>query len=174
MTPLLAPILGGLLPGAGAAVAAGTGAAAAGAGIASAATLLQAGSALAGGISALGQAQGEKQRAKNNAFIGRTRAMQTDVNARQGLESEMATLRATFAANGQRPSVGTNEIMNELRTVRARDRRVEFGNEMATAADYRIQAANAGRAGVAGFVSILPQVGQSLFDYQQLRRRRNG
>ena len=76
----------------------------------------QVGSSIFGGLSGAAEAKGEKQRAEANAYIGRTRAIQTDTDARQGLNDELATMRATFATNDQKPGVGTLAIFNELRS----------------------------------------------------------
>jgi len=160
MQALLAPLL-----------AAGGGAAAAGTAATFAATALQAGSAIAGGIGAYSQAQGVKKAAEINSFIGRTRAIQTDVSAREGLNSELATIRSTLAANGQRPGVGTAAVFDELRSVRGRERRIEFGNEMQGAADSRMQGQNAGREGGFALAGGLLKAGPSLFDLFQLRKR---
>lgn len=160
MTPLIAAL--------GAGGAAG-GAAAAGTGLAQAATLFSAGSSIAGGISAYGQAQGEKQRAENNAFIGRTRAMQADVSARQGLDEELAQVRAVLGANGQGLNVGTEDgVFTAIRRARGRERRIDYGNEMQGAADQRMAARNIrpGGALIGGFSRAAP----SLFEYAQLRR----
>lgn len=130
----------------------------------------QAGTAIFGGLAANAAAKTEEENAKVNAFIGRTRAIQTDVQAREGLESELGSLRAVLASNQQRPTVGTAEIFNELRRVRSRDRRIEFGNRMQEASAYQRQAAAAGQAGrqglMAGFIKAAPSV-FDLYDWKQ-------
>lgn len=153
MQALLAPALA-----AGSATAATTGALA-----------LQAGSAILGGISTAQGMAAQKEQAKINSYIGRTRAIQTDVSARQGLDSELSSMRAAFAANGQRQNVGTNEIFNELRSVRNRERRIEFGNQMQLSSDYAREAKSyqPGMALLGGFL----KAGPSLFDLYQLKRR---
>lgn len=136
------------------------------------APLLSAGSAVAGGIGAYGAAQGEKQMAENNAYIGRTRAIQTDVSAREGLNAELGTLRATLAANGQRATVGTQGVFDELRKVRSRDRRIEYGNRMSEAAGFRMQAKNAGKAGTQALLGGLIKAGPSLFEAYDVYKKR--
>ena len=136
------------------------------------APLLSAGTSIAGGIGAYGKAQGEKQMAENNAYIGRTRAIQTDVSARDGLNAELGTLRATLAGNGQRPTVGTQGVFDELRKVRSRDRRIEYGNRMQEAADYRMQAKNAGKAGGAALLGGFMKAGPSLFEAYDVYKKR--
>lgn len=136
------------------------------------APLLSAGGSIAGGLAAHGKAQGEKQMAENNAYIGRTRAIQTDVSAREGLNAELGTLRATLAANGQRPTVGTQGVFDELRKVRSRDRRIEYGNRMQEAADYRMQAKNAGKAGTAALLGGLIKAGPSMFEAYDVYKKR--
>lgn len=137
-----------------------------------AATVLSAGSAIAGGIGAYGEAQGAKQAAQVNSYIGRTRAMQTDVSAREGLASELATIRSTLATNGQKPNVGTAAVMDELRSVRGKERRIEFGSQMQASADFRTQGKNAGRAGGFALAGGLLKAGPSLFDLYELKKKR--
>ena len=119
---------------------------------------------LFGGVSAYQGAQATKEGAEINAFIGRTRAIQTDTAAREGLSSELASMRAAFAASGQRPGVGTAEVMRELRRVRGRERRVEVGNRMQDASGLKMAAANAGMEARAGLVGGFLKAGPSIFD----------
>lgn len=147
------------------------GAAAGGTAISTFATIASAASPILGGLAASSAAKGEKMRADNNAFIGKTRAIQTNASAREGLNSELGTLRATLAANGQRPGVGTDVIFSELRRVSNRDRRVEFANEMAGAADWRMAGQNAAAKGRGDLLGGLVQAGPSLLDLYQLRTR---
>lgn len=130
----------------------------------------QAGREIFSGMAGAAQAKGEKQRAEINAYIGRTRANQADTDARLGLEDELSTLRATMAANGQRPGVGTMDIFNELRRTRGRERRVEVGNRMAEAADWKMAAKNAGNAATGSLIGGLFKAGPSLFDLYQLKK----
>ena len=130
----------------------------------------QAAGSIFGGMAGAAEAKGEKQRAEINAYIGRTRANQADTDARLGLEDELSTLRATMAANGQRPGVGTMDIFNELRRTRGRERRVEVGNRMAEAADWKMAAKNAGNAATGSLIGGLFKAGPSLFDLYQLKK----
>lgn len=152
--------------------------AAGGAGAAGAATggalLLQAAGPIAGGIAAMQQAKGQKEAAEVNAYIGRTRALQADAAARSGLDSELATMRATFAANQQRPGVGTLEIMRELRKVRGTERAVEFSNRMQESADYRMAGKNAMAKGTGALLTGFVNAGPSLFDFYNYRRKSGG
>jgi hypothetical protein len=136
-----------------------------------AATALQAGGALFSGFSAMGRANAERERAEINSYIGRTRAIQTDASARSGMESELGSMRAVFAANMQRPNVGTAEVFNELRGTRSRERRIEFGNRMQESADWRMTARSAGASATAAGLGGLVKAGPSIFDLYQLRRR---
>lgn len=128
------------------------------------APMFQAGTSILGGMAGNAQAQGEKQRAENNAYIGQTRAIQTSASSAESLNSELATLRSTFAANGQRPSVGNDAIFSELRRVRARETRVNVGNDMSASYDWNRQAKNAGRAGTAAMFGGIAGAGTSIFD----------
>lgn len=136
----------------------------------SAALILSAGSSVAGGISGYQKAKGEQERAQINSYIGRTRALQTDTVARQSLEDDLGSLRATLGANNQRPGVGTLEMVNELRTVRDRERRINVGNRNAEAADWRLAGANAGRAATGALVGGIIGAGPDLFDLYQYKR----
>jgi hypothetical protein len=130
--------------------------------------MMQVGSTVLGGVQAYGQAAGEKKRAEINSHIGRTRAIQTDATARDNLSDELASIRNSLANGGQTPGVGTFEILQDFRKTRDRDRRVEFGNRMSEAADWRQQAANI-RPG-AKLASGLIDSGPQLFSIAQLLR----
>lgn len=146
--------------------------AAAAGGMAPLTTLIGAGSAVASGVSAYAAGKADEEANRINAYIGRTRAMQTDATARENLDTELGTLRATFAANGQRPTVGTAEIFNELRRVRSRDRRIEFGNRMQEASAYNIAANNARSSARAGLWGGMAKAAPSVMDYLEMRAKR--
>lgn len=124
------------------------------------------------GMAGRKKAQGEKQRAENNAYIGRTRAIQTDTASRQDLNSELATLRTTLATNQQRPGVGTFEVMKELRDVRSRERRVAYGNEMQGVYDSRMQARNAEAEGRAAMIGGFAKAAGPAYDLYSYRRKK--
>lgn len=132
--------------------------------------LLQAGSAGASGLAGFGEAQGVKKQAEINAYIGKTRAIQTDTANREGLNSELATLRATLGANEQKLNVGTGEVINELRGMRSRERRVDVANRNQEAADYRMQGKNARAAGTSALLGGFIKAGPDLYDLYQRRR----
>lgn len=136
--------------------------------------MAQAGAGIASGLGAYSAGKAEQQQAKINAFIGRTRAIQTDVNAREGMESELGTMRATLAANGQRPTVGTDAVFQELRSVRSRDRRIEFGNRMQEASAYRMQAQAAGSGAKLGLLGGFLKAAPSVFDLMEWRKKNGG
>lgn len=119
---------------------------------------------VAQGLMANAQAKASAKRNEANAYIARTRAIETDVNARQGLSEELGSMRAALGANADRASVGTMEIMRELRTTRDRERRIQFGNRMSEAADYRMAAKNDRMSGRAGLLGGLIKSGPSIFD----------
>jgi hypothetical protein len=132
---------------------------------------MSAGSKLLEGAGARAEAKSQQKAAQVNAFIGRTRAIQTDTSARDGLNSELATMRATFAANGQRPNVGTMAMFDELRKVRGRERRIEMGNRQQEAASYRTEAANYGRKGDAAMLAAAGRAAPSIFSIYDLSRK---
>lgn len=170
MQALIAPLLAG---GAGAAA---TGAAAAGTAAAAAspfatlATAFQVASPVLGGIGAYKSGKAAQQQAEANAFIGETRARQTDTVARQGLDSELGEMRAALGANQQRPGVGTNEVFRELRKVRGRERRIGVGADRQVARDYGA-AARAQTPGLS-LLGGIAGAGQPLYDLYQLRKNR--
>lgn len=136
-----------------------------------AATIIKAVGTVFSGASALSAAKAEKQKSEINAYIGRTRAMESDTVAREGLTSELGSMRSALAANGQRPNVGTFAAMRELRQTRNRERRIEFGNDMQTVADFRTRGRNAMSAGRAKFASSILSAGPSLFDLYEMRNQ---
>lgn len=150
----LAPLLGTAAAGATAAT--------------TAATMFSAAAPILGGIGAASEAAAAKQQAKINAQIGQTRANQTNTTARQDLGSELSTLRATLAANGQQANSGTAEVFSAMRDTRNRERRIEVGARMQEAADYSAQARSIkpGQSVVSGIF----KAGPSLFDLAQLRK----
>ena len=137
--------------------------------MAEAALIAQAASGLMSGIAGFQQARSEQQHARINSYIARTRALQTDTTSRQGLEDELGSMRAAFAGGGQRAGVGTMEIMNELRQVRGRERRIDVGSHRAEAADWRMRARNAGAAAPWALLGGIARAGPSMFDLYQLR-----
>ncbi len=130
----------------------------------------KAGEAILGGIGGRAQAKAQKQQAEINAYIGKTRAIQTDTAARESLSAELSNFRTVMAANSQRAGVGTDEVMQELRDVRNRERRVDVANRNQEAGAYRMQAAAYGAQGRAAMLGGIVGAGPSLFDLYQLRR----
>lgn len=135
------------------------------------ATALPAVSAIAGGISTMQEGKAAEEQNRINAHIGKTRAIQTDVQAREGLNAELGSLRAAFAANGQRPTVGTEAVFNEMRRVRGRERRVEFGNRMAEAASFNMAAQSARSQGRMGLLGGIIKAAPSIFDVYEMKKR---
>lgn len=136
--------------------------------MAQASLIANAASGVLGAVGTMQGAKAEKAQAERNAYIGRTRAIQTDTSAREGLNDELATMRATLAANNQ--SGGAFEIMRALRETRGRERRIDVGNRMTEASDFRMQGRNALARGRSKAASQLASAGPSLFDLYQLRQ----
>jgi len=130
----------------------------------------QAGSSIFDGLAGSAEAKGEKQRAEINAYIGRTRAIQSDTDARVGLNDELSTMRAALAANGQKQNTGTMALFDELRRQRGRERRVEYGNHMAEVADWKMAGKNAGAKAKAAMFGGLIKAGSSLFDLYNYKK----
>ena len=132
--------------------------------MAEAALIAQAASGVMSGIAGFQGARAEQQHARINSYIARTRALQTDTTARQGLEDELGAMRAALAGGGQRMGAGTMEIVNELRQVRGRERRIEVGNNRAEAADWRMRGRNARAAAPWALMGGIARAGPSMFD----------
>lgn len=115
-------------------------------------------------------ARAEKAQAERNAYIGKTRAMQTDTAIRTETLDDMAAMRAALAANGQTAGSAT-ELFRALRDSRAQQRRVEFSNRMQEASDWRMQGRNAMMEGRMKAGSTLFSAAPSMFDLYQLRGR---
>lgn len=130
----------------------------------------QAASPILGGLGARADARAQKQQAEINAYIGKTRVIQTDTAARESLAGELATFRTVMATNAQRPSVGTYEIMQDLRDVRGRERRVEVANRNQEVSAYKMQAqAYGATARLAPFLG-LAKAAQPLYALFDLRK----
>lgn len=120
------------------------------------------------GLAGASQARAEKKQAEINAYIGKTRALQTDAAARDGMNSELASMRAAFASAGEPLNVGTSAIMNELRRVRGNERRTAVANENQSVGDWQRYAASAGQKSKASLLGGFIGAGPSLFDLSQL------
>lgn len=125
----------------------------------------------ASGLAGFGKAKAEKESAKVNAFIGRTRAIQTGTDAARGLSSELGSFRNVMGANEQAPGVGTFEVMQELRETRGRERRVNVANRNSEAGSYRMQANAAGGRATGALIGGAFAAGPSLFDLNQYQRK---
>lgn len=128
----------------------------------------KAGFGLLQGLSGFSAAQAERQQSENNAYIGRTRAIQSDTDARLQTEGEIGTLRAQLLANGGLPSVGTFDMFREVRDIRERERRINFGNRMQEVYDFETAGRNASRRGTVALGLGAARAAQpifSLYDY---------
>lgn len=134
------------------------------------ALVISAASQGAGMIANQQAARGEAERARINAYIGRTRAMQSDTQARAGLEDELNTVRAVLGANQQPMGVGVLDMIRDIRTERQRERRITTGNLMSEAADWRIAGQNAQARGRGALFADAAGFGRSLFDIYEYRR----
>ncbi|PZQ99209.1 MAG: hypothetical protein DI533_00430 [Cereibacter sphaeroides] len=130
------------------------------------------GTSLLGGMAGRDEAKGEQKRAEANSFVYRTRAIQTSTAARAGLNDELATLRATLAGNGQRPGVGTYEIMRELRDTRKRERRVAYGNEMAASYNADTEARIAKKKGQNALIGGFAGAAKPAFSLYDLYKKK--
>ncbi|MDR9393989.1 MAG: hypothetical protein RI571_06630 [Roseovarius sp.] len=121
-------------------------------------------------MSARGQAKAEQERGEINAYIGETRATQTATTNVEQLNSELGTLRATLAQNGQGMNAGTMPFFNELSRVRLREGRIQSNNERMGAEDSRMQAKAAGQRAAWAPVIGIGKAAPSLYDMWQLRQ----
>lgn len=128
----------------------------------------QAAAPIASGISAARQASSMREQERANAEWGRIRANQTDTAARTGLEEDISAARAVFNANDAGQSVGTLGLLDEMRQIRGRDRRIEMGNRARETNDAGRRAASY-RPGLEMFSGVM-RGGPSLFQlYGNLR-----
>jgi hypothetical protein len=128
-------------------------------------------SAGAQGIAASQQAKAEREKAEINAYIGKTRAIQTGASLSQSLASELATMRAAAAANGQGRGQGAFTLFQSLNRIRTGEKRIAVANEEQGAADYRYEAAAAGARSNAALGMGLINAAPSMFDLYQYRSR---
>ena len=131
---------------------------------------MQGASSIAGWMAARAKAKGERQMAENNAFISETRARQTAAGAGDQLNSEMATFKATLAANGQGLNGGTLPFLRELARTRGREARIGVANERQTGADWRMQGRTAMSEGRAAMIQGVLGAGPSLFRLNEYRK----
>jgi hypothetical protein len=130
---------------------------------------IKAGGAILGGLGGRAEAKAQAQQAKINAYIGKTRAIQTDTAAREGLSSELANFRTVMAANAQKAGVGTLEVQQDIRDVRNRERRVDVANRNQESSSYKMQAAAYNAAGRNAMIGGIVRAGPALYDLYQLR-----
>lgn len=128
----------------------------------------QAASGVAKASAAKKAGRAEKAQADKNAYIGETRALQTEAAARENLGSELSSARTVFAANGQRPTSATFDILQEIRSVRDRERRIAVSNELQGADDYRAAGENAMTRARAKAIGGYTQAAGSIFDLAQI------
>jgi hypothetical protein len=124
---------------------------------------------IASGVAGYATAKAEKQMAKANAYIGVTRARQTDVAARQSLDAEMAAIKTAYAASGQRLGVGSGDLLRDLRRDAERERRIGVGAEMQRARDFKTTA-----AAIKPGLSLVGGIGAAagpLYDLYQIKKR---
>jgi len=100
----------------------------------------QAAGPIFGGFAAASEARQMRQQEQINAEWGKIRADQSDTAARVGLEEDLGAYRAAMSANGAGPSVATLGILDEVRKIRGRDRRIETGNRNREVFDARARA----------------------------------
>lgn len=129
--------------------------------------ILGAASSIMQGVAGFSQAQAEARRAEINAYIGKTRAIQTGNAARTSLESEVGSMRSVFAANGQSMDSASWDLMQRVRNIRQGESRIAVANEMAGVDDYRMQAQNAKMQGFGALLSGFGKALPSLFDIAQ-------
>lgn len=123
---------------------------------------------IAGAKASRDAAAGEKALADKNAYIGHTRALQTSATASLDLESELSSARAAFAANDERKTSATFDILQGIRDVRERQRVIAVDNEYQRASDYTMQGKNAQARGRAGAIRGYAKAAGSIFDLAQM------
>jgi hypothetical protein len=122
------------------------------------------------GIAAKQAGEAAAKQSDINAYIGRTRAMQSDTVSRQNMESELGTARAAIRANQQGGSVGTFELLRDLRETRGRERRIERGSYMQQVWDFESQARNSRRKGAWGIPMGVARAVPSILDLYRVHQ----
>lgn len=123
---------------------------------------LSAGSQIASGIAQSQQQRAMRDQERINAEWGKIRADQSDTAARVGIEDDISAARAAFSANDAGMNTGTLGVLQEIRRVRGRDRRIETGN-MNRQANDATRRANSYRPGLAMLGGFM-RAGPSLFE----------
>ncbi len=124
---------------------------------------LQAGSAVAGGLSARAQALDEAARLDSEARLAGTQALQRDSLARDDLAATLSSIRAARAANGlSATSPNAVMILQNARDVSRRDRNIEKANDLQRAANMRAAASSARRSARYSLITGLAKGGRSL------------
>lgn len=126
------------------------------------------GGTILGGLGARSEAKAEQRQAEKNAYIGRTRAIQTDTVARQNLASDLGSARAVFGANQQGMNVSVLEVLGDIRRQSERERRISVAGEMSRAADFRTAASNAGTRGRYALLGAGARAAPDLYDLYQM------
>lgn len=124
--------------------------------------VMQAGGAIVAGEAKAQQAEFMREQERINAEWGRIRADQTDTAARTGLEDDISSYRAVFNANDAGVNAGTIGLLDEVRQIRGRDRRIEVGNRMRESYDAQRRAAQykPGLERLRGFMKAGPSLFQ--------------
>lgn len=141
----------------------------AGAALAPLSLAFQAGSTILGAVGQARQASAMREQERINAEWGKIRADQTDTAARTGLEDDISSYRAVFNANDAGMNTGTLGMLDEVRQIRGRDRRIEVGNRNREAQDAQRRAAQY-RPGLE-LLSGVMRAGPSLFQLAGSMRR---
>lgn len=120
---------------------------------------------IAGGVGDYQNAKLQKQQAEDNAYIGRTRAMQTDAISRETLNRDLGSIRAGLASSGQGVNLGSGALMDAYRTASSQQRAISYGNAMTQSYQYQQQAngIHPGLSLISGFAGAAPSM-FSLFD----------
>jgi hypothetical protein len=95
---------------------------------------------IAGGIADYQSAAAAKQQAQINAYIGKTRAIQTDGQARETLNRNLGSLRAGLASAGQGVNLGSAFLFDSYRKASSDQRSIDYGNAMSQSLTYKSQA----------------------------------
>lgn len=130
--------------------------------------LLSAGSAIMQGVAQSQQHRAEAEREEVNAYIGKTRALQTQVAGRDSLEQEVSSMRSVLGANGQGGDSAGFDLIQRVRDVRRGENRIRFSNEMSGVYDHQMAADNQRTAATGALIGGFGRALPSLFDYAQL------
>lgn len=130
--------------------------------------LLTAGTSIFKGFTGFQQGKAEQQRADIGAFNVETKSVQDDTSARLGIENELAQVRNQFGSGG---GVAGFDVLNEVRRLSDRQRRIGASGQTQRAEDMKFQGRLAGYGAQNKLIGGVLGAGQSIFTIAKNRNK---